>query len=117
MNSFRGVSQFDALGQSWTMRIDMNTFAFIEEESGRPGLEVIDELERGGGVPKITTMRLVLFAALKRDHPEIDLFRAGDILSEKPGVVMEAIMAAMPKEEDRGRRRRGKHRQAASNPG
>ena len=100
MNPFRGEFTFEALGQKWTMVLDMNALAAFEAETGKKALQVIDEMADENNVPSITELIALCWAGLQRHHPDATTAIAGDILSECPEAVMGGITNSMGGEEE-----------------
>lgn len=96
MSGFRGEFPLKACGTDWVLRFDFNALAFFEERSGIPALQFMTDMEKAGAVPRISDLRLMLWAGLQRHHSDVPIETAGDILSENPQAIIEGMTRAMP---------------------
>lgn len=109
-NRFMGeVSAQSVDGRDWTLRMDMNAMCEFEEATGTPAIEAFQQAEQGGA--SIPMMRHVVFAAIKRHHPDATIEDAGDILSEDPQIVQRLMSAAAP-DSAPGKRKAGANKAA-----
>jgi hypothetical protein len=104
-NPFFGEASVEAGGQTWTLRLDFNAMAELEDKLGRPALEVLQEIESGKGT--IKALRAVAWAMLLEHHPEATERDAGAVLSADTGIIQRVLQAAMP-EADAGKKKAGK---------
>lgn len=104
-NKFLGeISAQSVDGRDWMLRMDMNAMCEFEDVTGQSAIEAFQQAEQGKA--GISMMRQVVFAAMRRHHPEATIQDAGDILSADPQVV-QALMAATAPDVKPGKRRAG----------
>lgn len=77
--------------------LDYNAFAEFEDLTGRPALDVIAGFQTGAA--RVSDIRALVFACLRRHHPDLTVHDAGDILSEEPDIFMKVLSAAAPEPE------------------
>ena len=79
-NSVKGEIQFESGGKTYTFKLGMNAQAVIEERTGMTMAKFFkeDRLEDLGA----REVRLIFWAALHRQHPEMTEETAGDIIDE-----------------------------------
>lgn len=104
-NKFLGeISAQSVDGRDWMLRMDMNAMCEFEDVTGQSAIEAFQKAEQGKA--SISMMRQVVFAAMRRHHPEATIQDAGDILSADPQVVQALMDAARP-DATPGKRRAG----------
>ena len=107
-NRFLGEASTTIDGQTWTLRLDFNAMAEIEDKLGRSALDVLQEIEGGKSV-KVKNLRAVTWAMLLEHHPDATERDAGMVLSHDTDVLTRVIAAAMPEaDEGNGQAARGK---------
>jgi len=93
-NRFLGEATVEADGTTYTLRCDLNALAEFETETGENALAVIERFETGK--VGVKTMRAMMWAFLRRHHPETTILDAGDILSADVNSLMVVIQATNP---------------------
>ena len=81
-------------GKSYSLRLDFNAMCEFEEATGRNALEALSAMESGKGA--MLEMRALMWAALRRHHPDVTLAEAGDLLSNNVDALVDLIEAATP---------------------
>ena len=97
-NRFLGEASTTVDGKSWTLRLDFNAMAEIEDKLGRSALDVLQEIEAGKSV-LVTTLRAVVWSMLIEHHPEATARDAGNVLSADTDIMLRVLRAAMPEAE------------------
>jgi hypothetical protein len=97
-NRFLGEVTVEAAGKTWTLRCDFNAMCEFEEAAGKGAMDTFAQFEGGGA--STADMRLMMWAFLRRHHPEVTLQEAGDVLSEDASVLIKVIASAMPDPEE-----------------
>lgn len=99
-NKERGEIAFDALEQSWTLKLGTNAMCEIEDATGKTICEVGEVM---GDQKRVTIklMRTVFWGALRDHHEDITVKQAGGIIDaigmqEAGRLIGEAFQAAMP---------------------
>lgn len=99
-NKERGEIAFDALGQSWTLKLGTNAMCEIEDAIGKTISEIGEVM---GDQKRVTIklMRTVFWGALRDHHEDITVKQAGGIIDaigmQQAGrLIGEAFQAAMP---------------------
>lgn len=95
MTFLTGAYRFDAAGRNYTLQYDFNALAAFEDLTGKPAITAIVAAETGDMI-FARDLRALCWAGLQRFHPQLDLERAGLILTEKPDCVRLALSAAIP---------------------
>lgn len=93
-NRFLGEIGARVGARDFTLRMDMNAMCEFEDATGQSAIDAFQQAEKGKGGIKM--LRHIVFAALKRHHPDASLQDAGDILSEDPHVVLALMAATAP---------------------
>jgi len=124
-NPIKGEVDFPVGDKTYRLRLSINEVIEVEDILGL-GIIQIANMFNDVNALRASTVRAVLWGALREHHPEIDLLAAGDIMGEArllPTIqhVAEALQAAFPKAEDkedpspkRGRAGTGKASMSAS---
>lgn len=108
-NKERGEVSFQALDQTWTMKIGTDAMCAMEEETGKGISEIAAEL--GGKSVKLSTLRLLVWAGLQHHHEGTSLKECSSLIDDV-GVaaigplVGQAFQAAFPKKEAGARPRK-----------
>lgn len=94
-NPYNGEVSLADGDKTWTLCLTINSICDVEEETGQDLM---------GSLRKLSTLRLMLYAALKAKHPGITRVEAGDIIvsagaARVTDAVMKAIALAFPKAE------------------
>lgn len=90
-----GSTKAEIDGQTYTLRLDINAMADFEGATGKPAFDALEDLEAGRAT--VTDMRAMFWALCQAHHPDVDLRKAGVLLSQAPQAMGKAIAAAMPK--------------------
>ena len=90
-NRFRGEIE---TASGYTLVMDYNALANLEDLTGRPAFDVLSDFEQGRG--RINDIRAFVFSCARNAHPDISLNEAGDILSEDSDCWARVILAATP---------------------
>lgn len=77
-----------------TMVFDFNAMAELEDIAGRDSREVLAKFD--DGTVGINDLRAFYLACLRRHHPDLSLFDAGDIAGEDPTAWQRVLEAAQP---------------------
>jgi hypothetical protein len=98
-NRIRGEASVVIEGVEYTIVIDMNAIAGVEDATDCSWALIAARMDNGLG--RFSDMRHILHQALLRNHPNATLTLAGDILSYDEGMeaVSKAISAAFPQDE------------------
>jgi len=99
-NRENGEVEIVALDRVWKMRFGANAICDLEGELGRTVQEAAAEMEDPDSV-RIATIRAVLWASLRENHPDILLTHSGQILDsiglvEAGKKIQEAFSLAFP---------------------
>ncbi|WP_315920440.1 hypothetical protein [Mesorhizobium sp. SP-1A] len=103
-NRERGEVAFDALGQSWTLKLGTNAMCEIEDATGKTFSEV-GELMGDQKRVTIKLMRTVFWGALREQHEDVTIKQAGAVIDdigmqEAGRLIGEAFQAAMPEQKE-----------------
>ncbi|WP_145395996.1 hypothetical protein [Paracoccus sulfuroxidans] len=90
-NRFKGEIE-TATGHK--MVLDYNALAELESIAGKRAQEVLESLDDGS--VSLTDLRAFYLACLRRHHPDLSVFDAGDIVSEDPEAWVRVVAAASP---------------------
>ena len=93
-NRFLGEATVDVDGRLYTLRCDFNAMAAFETETGENALAVFERFETGK--VSCTHMIAMMWAFLRKHHPDTSIQDAGDILSADVDAMMSVIKAASP---------------------
>lgn len=90
---------FEYEGATFTVVFDWETFAAFEEATG---LSVLDVMPDGAKKPMISRLARLMHHALMRNHPDLTLNHAGQMLSdpEVNALFMEGMGSSMPHGDD-----------------
>ncbi|GGH24428.1 hypothetical protein SAMN05444007_103398 [Cribrihabitans marinus] len=99
-NRIRGEASVVIEGKTYTIVIDMNAIAGVEDATNSSWALIAGRMANDLG--RFSDMRHILHQGLLRNHPDATLTLAGDILSYDDGMeaVSKAIAAAFPQEEN-----------------
>lgn len=75
-------------GRVLTLAFDFDALIAVEEASGMRLPAILEEL---GGEPSLKVQRALVYGALRRDHPEIDLQQAGKLFLTEGEALSKAI--------------------------
>lgn len=97
-NPLKGEVDFTALGQTWTLRCDIDELIAAEALTGKTIMEMVAS-------PGLGTVRALMLAGLKPHHPEANNDTFKDILGDLgfaplAAIVGEAVMLAFPKKKE-----------------
>ncbi|MBD9525207.1 hypothetical protein IB235_00105 [Paracoccus sp. PAR01] len=112
-NRFLGEVSASAEGQTFTLRMDFNAMIEFEDATGKPAIDAFQEAEQAAAEGRVDfkLLRNIVFAALKRHHPDATIETAGTILSEDTQIV-QSLLAAVAPEVKPGKARAGAKRPA-----
>lgn len=97
-NPHKGESEIELSdGRKLTLAFNANAWIEAEEQLGKPTPDIVDELQSGRA--SLKTQRALMWAGLRKHHPEIDIAEAGEILLEAAQQMAKAINGGMPQEE------------------
>jgi hypothetical protein len=94
-NSFLGEVTVQGGDKTYTLRCDFNAMAEFETETGKDAMETFADFEKGK--VSVKTMIAMMWAFMRRHHPDTTLTDAGDLLSTNMDALQEVMEAAMPK--------------------
>ena len=94
-NRFLGEATVEHDGRQYTLRCDWNAMCEFEDVTGEPSALAVFERFETGSV-SVNTMRAMMYAFMRRHHPETTLQDAGDLLSANIDALSEVILAASP---------------------
>lgn len=94
MASFRGKVRVELGGEPFDLQLDMNAFAEFEALSGINYRDTVKALEVG--MLSARSARELVAACAIRNHPDITLAVAGDLLSEHTDLIVRLFSAAAP---------------------
>ena len=97
-NRFLGEVAAQMSGETYTLRLDMNTLAEIEDATDKHALDLLSEIEKGRA--RVKDLRALAHAAMLHHHPDASVQDAGVLLSENDGVLLKLLVAAMPTAEE-----------------
>jgi len=102
-NPIKGEVPFDVGGRTFTLCLGINAIAELEAVVDAGVVEIANWFNDRSKL-RAGNMRAVLWAALRKHHPDIDLLAAGDLIQEAGLQVVvvklgEAIQAAFPEAE------------------
>lgn len=102
-NANRGDVELVAGIHTFTLRISMNAMCDMESVLGAKAQSIIAEFG-GGQDASISTVRGVLWGAMREHHPNMTLHMAGQVLDEVGygpvhARIVEALMLFLPKPE------------------
>ncbi|WP_340109459.1 GTA-gp10 family protein [Pikeienuella sp. HZG-20] len=104
MAGFTGESQLTVDGRTWRLHLDFNALCEFEGAVGGRGQARLLQLEMGRG--DFSDIRALLWALLRRHHPDMTLAGAGDLVgadvAAANAALVAAITAAAPEESDGG---------------
>lgn len=94
-NPYQGEVSLKAGDKTYTLALTINAICDVEEETGQDLM---------GSLRRLSTLRLMLYAAMRQNHPEITRAQAGEIITiagakAVTDAVSTAIARAFPKTE------------------
>lgn len=108
-NPLKGEASLSVEGEDLLLVIDNNALVMAEGVTGESFVASVAHLvdcEEDGLAPKLGTLRAFLWAALRSEHPELDLATCGDIVLRQrvdaTAAIVTALVGAMPKEPAQG---------------
>lgn len=101
MKRFVGEAVAQVGDKTYTLRLDFNALAEVEEKTGQSGLEFLDTILLSGK-PRSSDLRLLCWAMLQHHHPDASMKEAGAVLSEDMEAFGRAMQAATQVEGDVG---------------
>lgn len=102
-NQVRGIVNFEALGQNWTLQLNTNAMCEIEDLTGH-GISKVGQILANKETASIKMLRAVLCGMLKSHQPDITVAKCGDLIdaigvNELGALIGQAFAAAFPKPE------------------
>ena len=97
-NKFFGEVEIDSGGNKYTLRMDFNAMCEFEDVAGVNAMDAFADFEKGK--ISVKNMRAMMYAFLRRHHPDVTLEQAGEILSENIGALESVVSASMPTSEE-----------------
>jgi hypothetical protein len=99
MNPHKGEVALTAGDKAYTLRLSINAMVDVETLLDKGINEIITSLDPE--TVRISTLRALLWGALREHHPQVSIFDAGDLISEIGAAVAgekigEALKAAFP---------------------
>lgn len=89
-NPLRGEVDLVAGDKTYVLRLGTNALVEIETVLGGMDFgEIVTSLASGHN--RATVLRAVLWGALRRNHPDLSLFDAGDLIDDYPAEIGKAI--------------------------
>jgi hypothetical protein len=103
-NPMRGEASFDLDGEAKTLVYNNEAFCRIEGVTGESFFDTLSEIqaaEVAGKKPKISSLRVLLWAGFHDRHPEVSLADAGDLImvgrTDALNAMSVALAGALPK--------------------
>lgn len=97
-NKFFGEVEIESGGSKYTLRMDFNSMCEFEDVAGINAMDAFADFEQGK--ISVKNMRAMMYAFLRRHHPDVTLEQAGEILSENIGALEAVVSASMPSNEE-----------------
>lgn len=99
-NPQRGSVALQAGDRAYTLSLSVNAMCELEDAIGQPISQIAEQLNRAESV-RLSTVRALVWAALRDHHPETTLAQAGELMSAVgvPAVmekIGEAFQLAFP---------------------
>lgn len=97
-NPLRGEASFELDGEAMTLVYNNEAFCRIEGVTGESFFDTLSEIqvaEAAGKKPKISSLRVLLWAGFQDRHPEISLADAGDMVMKGKIDALNAMSAAL----------------------
>lgn len=91
-NRFRGEASATLNGQSYTLVLDWNALAEFETLTGKDAMALM----RSGAPMSFVETRALVWASMRRNHPDATLEDAGDLLSNDMSLVATLVQTASP---------------------
>lgn len=115
-NAQKGEVSFEALGQTWTMKLGTNAMCELEDLTGK-GIIEIGEMFEDERTFTLNMLRQMFFCSLLDHHENVSLRKAGSLVDELGmGEAIEklrgAFLAALP--EQKGKTAKGNRKAARS---
>lgn len=104
-NPLTGKVTVEVEGRKWTLGLDFNAMCSFEEKTGKNSFEIVSQFE--SGKISATDIRALMWAMLVGDHPDVTLQEAGNVLSQAPEAIKQAIQGATPTSEEAGGKAKG----------
>lgn len=104
-NTVRGTMTVEALGKTWTLKLSTNALCELEEQLGQ-GIESLGAMLQDPNQGRMKLFRLVVWAALTDNHPDIKLTDAGTLIDalgmEETMSVLQRLMTLTMPEQKKG---------------
>jgi hypothetical protein len=97
-NPLRGEASFELDGEAMTLVYNNEAFCRIEGVTGESFFDTLSEIqaaEAAGKKPKISSLRVLLWAGFQDRHPNISLADAGDMVMTGRIDALNAMSAAL----------------------
>lgn len=104
----KGEVEFEADGKKYTLSYSVNALCALEDEVGQGIVGILGEVQAWEQEPvsiRLKLLRAMLWAGLQDRHPEVDVKKAGEILTSigdiagASNLVGDALAAAFPTDE------------------
>jgi len=95
-NNHRGEASI-RLDKTRTLRYDFNALAEFEEKAGLPITEAVRSFQNEEGDPRVSfkTIRLLLWAGLLHEEPDLTVRKAGNLFESADGDAFNDKMASV----------------------
>ena len=97
-NRFKGEVSATVAGKVYTLVMNWNAMAEFETMTGKNAMLVIQTASLKSPM-SFTDTRAIVWASMRKHHPEATLEDAGDLLSEDMGLVGALIESSAPPDE------------------
>ncbi|SDP92508.1 Phage tail tube protein, GTA-gp10 [Phyllobacterium sp. YR620] len=100
-NPHRGQVAFKAGDSEYTLSFSINATCELEDHFDLPIGKVAEKLQKNPAEVRMSDLRAFIWAALRDNHPEVDMIEAGRIATEagvKPVItaITQCFIAAFP---------------------
>jgi hypothetical protein len=88
-NPHRGELAFEAAGKTYTLQYSHDALVELEQELDRGIIGIINELQSWTKEPeriRLSWIRALLWAGLRKHHPDLDLLAAGELITDAGGI-------------------------------
>lgn len=102
VNKYRGEVEFQALGQTFTLRLGFNELLVLQEELGLSEENMLQELSVR--MSQLNSIRKIFQRCVAFRHEDFTAEQAGDVITEVgvqqvAGILQQALRWAMPEAE------------------
>jgi hypothetical protein len=88
-NPHRGELAFEVAGKKYTLQYSHDALVELEQELDRGIIGIINELQTWTKDPeriRLSWVRALLWAGLRKHHPDLDLMAAGELITDAGGI-------------------------------